>query len=38
MSSAEERALIDELMKEKAKLEKKLELIANKLRPLINSR
>jgi hypothetical protein len=38
MSLAEEQEMIKSLVEEKVKLEKKLEQLMKKLRPLINSR
>ncbi len=38
MSLAEEQEMVKSLVEEKAKLEKKLEQVIKKLRPLINSR
>lgn len=38
MSLAEEQEMVKILVEEKAKLEKKLEQVIKKLRPLINSR
>jgi len=38
MSLAEEQEMVKSLVEEKARLEKKLEQVIKKLRPLINSR
>jgi len=38
MSLAEEQEMVKNLVEEKVKLEKKLEQVIKKLRPLINSR